>query len=59
MSIHEQNVEIMRLLTEWGWLSTKVKSEIPNTSDVRRQNRNWWVVYTHLNRMINDSNLYS
>lgn len=29
MSIHEQNVEIIKLVTEWGWISTKVTSEPP------------------------------
>tara|TARA_Y100001951_G_scaffold103781_1_gene113458 strand:+ start:626 stop:1525 length:900 start_codon:yes stop_codon:yes gene_type:complete len=31
ISIHEQNIEIIRLLTGWGWIDTKVKSETPKS----------------------------
>ena len=33
MSIHEQNVEIIRLLTEWGWISTKVTPSPPEPQE--------------------------
>ena len=33
MSIHEQNIEIIRLLTGWGWIDTRVKSETPKSPE--------------------------
>jgi len=33
LSIHETNVEIIKLLTEWGWLEAEVRPQAPQTPE--------------------------